>query len=137
MIGFLANSEDREYSHVLASCVLEHLPKRDGEMLLSEMKRVCAVSAVVFTPNGFVPQPPDSDNPANEHLSGWTPKELQCCGFVPVAGINGLKYLRSSFAIPTIKPLWLGELVSRATGRLAYRFPRIAFQVICVYKVPC
>lgn len=137
MISFLVNSKPREYSHVLASCVLEHLPKSEGYTLLSEMKRVCAVSAVVFTPNGFVPQPPDSDNPANEHLSGWTPKELIRFGFVPMAGINGLRYLRSSFAIPTVKPLWLGELISKFTGRIASRFPRIAYQILYVYEVPC
>jgi ubiquinone/menaquinone biosynthesis C-methylase UbiE len=70
IIEHLVSLPNASVDVVLASCVIEHLPKQKGLHLLQEMKRVARSKAIIFTPNGFVPQPPDPDNPANEHISG-------------------------------------------------------------------
>jgi ubiquinone/menaquinone biosynthesis C-methylase UbiE len=134
ILEFLTNCPDSSVDTVLASCVIEHMPIEIGLRLLEEMKRVCRISAVIFTPNGFVAQPPDVDNAANEHVSGWSPKVLSTNGFLIDSGLYGFKKLRSSFGLPTIKPMMLGDLVAKSTSRLAFRFPSLAYQVVAVYK---
>lgn len=134
VVAFLKSRPDSSVDTVLASCVIEHMPKEIGLQLLDEMKRVCRVSAIVFTPNGFVPQPPDRDNPANEHVSGWSPAELIANQFEIDSGLYGFRKLRTSFGLPSIKPMMLGDLVAKLTSRIAFRFPATAYQVVAVYK---
>ena len=133
-IDFLGQCSDSSVDTVLASCVIEHLPQNLGLRLLGEMKRVCRVSAIIFTPNGFVAQPPDKDNAANEHLSGWSPGDLSANEFEIDSGLYGFKKLRTSFGLPSIKPMILGDLVAKLTSRLAFRFPSTAYQLVAVYK---
>lgn len=133
ILSNLGNAQTSSIDTVLASCVLEHLPKSDGYLLLSEMKRVCKRRAIIFTPNGFVPQPPDIDNPANEHKSGWSVEDLRSFDFRAISGLYGHKRLRGSFGLPVIRPMLIGDLLAKTTSRLAYRFPRFSYQIIAVY----
>lgn len=133
IITWLKSQADSSIDTVLASCVLEHLTKQDGEILLEEMKRVCSRRAVIFTPNGFVPQPPDPDNPANEHLSGWSVLKLKAHGFDTKFGINGVRGLRTAFALPRIRPYLLGDLIAKSTSRFAAHVPLLAYQVLAVH----
>lgn len=134
VISFLQKCPDSCVDSVLASCVIEHMPKEVGFRLIEEMKRVCRVSAIVFTPNGYVPQPPDRDNPANEHVSGWSPNDFIANQFEIDCGLYGFKKLRTSFGLPSIRPVIVGDLIAKLTSRAAFRFPSSAFQIIAVYK---
>jgi hypothetical protein len=113
--------------------VIEHLDKPLGILLAEEMKRVCSRQAIIFTPNGYVPQPGSEDNPANAHRSGWTVKELTDLGFSVPVGLYGLRGLRSSFGLPTLKPQMLGDLIAKSTSRFVFRRPKLAYQIVGVY----
>lgn len=133
IIEWLQNSPPSSVDTVLASCVIEHLEKPIGLLLAQEMKRVCARQAIVITPNGYVPQPGSDDNPANAHQSGWSVRELDDLGFTVSIGLDGLRGLRTSFGLPTIKPQMLGDLISKSTSRFVFRRPRFAYQIVGVY----
>ena len=133
IIEWLRAQPSSSIDTVLASCVIEHLEKEDGLELVGQMKRVCSNRAIIFTPNGFVPQPGSADNPANAHLSGWRVGELEKLGFEVSVGLYGLRKLRTSFGLPTIRPLMLGDLIAKATSRFVFRHPTFAYQIIGVY----
>ncbi len=133
VLKWLERAEDGSVDTVLASCVIEHMPVEIGRRLLFEMKRVCRRQAIIFTPNGFVPQPADDDNPANAHVSGWSVRDLRSAGFEVRFGLNGLRGLRTSFANPTIKPRVLGDFLAKLTARPVSRLPRLAYQLLAVY----
>jgi len=128
----LAKCADKSYEYVLASCVIEHLEKMDGLLLLAEMERIASKGVIVFTPNGFVPQPPDPDNPANEHKSGWTVTTFRKRGYMVENGLYGLKWLRTSFGEPKIRPKILGDLVAKSTARLVWLVPSMAYQIVAI-----
>lgn len=134
IITWLQNSPSTSVDTILASCVIEHLDKPLGLLLAEEMKRVCARQAIIFTPNGYVPQPGSPDNPANAHRSGWSVKELTDIGFSVSVGLYGLRGLRTSFGLPTLRPRMFGDLVAKSTSRFVYRRPRIAYQIVGVYR---
>ena len=133
ILDFLTSCPENSVDTVLASCVIEHMPKEVGNLLLTEMKRVCRVQAIVFTPNGFVPQPADPDNPANEHISGWSLADLSRHGFLIDSGLYGHRKLRTSFGLPSLRPIMLGDLIAKITSRLAFRFPSMAYQFVAVH----
>lgn len=77
--------------------VIEHFSKSDGYKLLYEMNRISKEGSSVFTPNGFVWQPPSVNNPFNAHLSGWKPSELARIGWNRTYSAGGVKFLRGPY----------------------------------------
>lgn len=77
--------------------VIEHFSKSEGYKLLYEMNRISREGSSVFTPNGFVWQPPSPNNPFNAHLSGWTPSELAKLGWNRTYSAGGVKFLRGPY----------------------------------------
>ena len=134
VMAWLNECADSSIDTLLASCVIEHLPAEVSARLLTEMKRVCRTRAIVFTPNGFVPQPPDIDNPANEHISGWTTRDLKEHGFEVFCGLYGLKWLRGSFGLPRLRPQMFGDFIAKSTSRIGWRIPSLAYQIVCIYE---
>jgi SAM-dependent methyltransferase len=134
IISWLQSQPSASVDTLLASCVIEHLEKSTGQLLAEEMKRVCSRQAIIFTPNGFVPQPASPDNPSNAHRSGWSVTELNHLDFKVDIGLYGLRGLRTSFGLPTIKPAMLGDTIAKGTSRLVYTRPRIAYQIVGVHK---
>lgn len=122
------------FEAVLALDVLEHLKKADGYRLIENMEKIARYAIVVFTPNGFVHQLEYDRNPYQIHLSGWTAIELRRIGF-QVNGINGLKFLRKEKAELRFRPKILFSLFSDISQKLAYHFPNLAFQLLCVKKL--
>jgi ubiquinone/menaquinone biosynthesis C-methylase UbiE len=79
-IKFKQNSFDV----VLASQVIEHLSKKDGLKLLSQMSKIAKDKVVVATPNGYVPFEPFEEkdgNPLQIHKSGWEIAEFESLGY--------------------------------------------------------
>jgi 2-polyprenyl-3-methyl-5-hydroxy-6-metoxy-1,4-benzoquinol methylase len=122
------------FETVLAVEVLEHLKKADGYRFLKTMKTLAEHAILIVTPNGFLSQEEYDKNPYQEHLSGWTSTELRMLGF-HVNGINGLKFLREEKADFRFKPKVLFSHLSNMSQKLAYHFPSLAFQLICVKKL--
>ena len=134
IIDWLQSQQTSSIDTILASCVIEHLDKKDGFELIYEMKRVCSNRAIIFTPIGFVPQPGSTDNPANAHLSGWGVDELEQSGFGVDVGLYGFRKLRTSFGLPSIKPPLFGDLVAKLTSRFVFHRPKLAYQIVGVHQ---
>ena len=131
---YLLEQKNGSFDSVIACDLIEHLPKADGARLLNEIRRVSSNLSIVTTPNGFVKQMQSDDNSANEHLSGWAPREMLEFGFELHSGHFGLKWLRSGYGLPTLKPNLVGEFISSLTARFAFKNPKVAFQLVFVSK---
>ncbi len=89
--------ETNSFDCVLASDLIEHLTKEDGLKLLTQMETISKGKVIVYTPNGFLPQGVEYDNPMPRHISGWTVKEMRERGD-NVTGIEGVKRCRGEIA---------------------------------------
>ncbi|MBT8171915.1 class I SAM-dependent methyltransferase [Candidatus Bathyarchaeota archaeon] len=92
---------DNEFS--VATCIetIEHLPKRDGELLLEELHRI-AKMVIVSTPSSYFKQPKNhiNHNPYQTHVSKWTVKDFKDRGYI-VKGVGNLAVY--NLIIPTRK----------------------------------
>lgn len=91
---------DGSFDVVTAIDLIEHLSIAEGYKLLYEMERVARKSVLIYTPNGFVWQPPSTNNELNAHISGWTANELRRFGFTKIHGHVGLKLAVGPYAEP-------------------------------------
>jgi 2-polyprenyl-3-methyl-5-hydroxy-6-metoxy-1,4-benzoquinol methylase len=66
---------------VIASEIIEHLLKADGELFLSSLKQLATEKVIVTTPNGFTSQEPLRGIESERHLSGWSTTDLKKLGF--------------------------------------------------------
>lgn len=115
---------------------LEHLTTADGLRLLDFLENSNATLLVIETPNGFVHQLPTSENPFQQHISGWTVRDFKRLGF-KVRGTSGLKILHNNFDKGSYKFQIRGmKLLDVILSRILFvqYFPRIAFNIIA-YKI--
>jgi SAM-dependent methyltransferase len=61
--------------------VIEHLPPKLSVEMIREFDRIATQAIVLFTPMGFMEQPPLPGNPFMEHKSGWQPEDLEALGY--------------------------------------------------------
>ena len=122
---------EASFDCVVALDVVEHLVKPEGLKLLAAMERIAAKRVIVFTPNGFLPQPPAENNPHQEHISGWTVNEFRELGY-RVVGVNGWKPLRGPYAKVRWFPAPFWRRVSNVTQGLVENRPERAFQLLCI-----
>lgn len=119
---------------VVALDVIEHLERERALDLIAALERVARRRVVIFTPNGYVPQPATPENPHQEHRSGFGAADMRALGY-RVRGINGLGCLCGPFAESRWAPGALWRRVSDLTAPLVYRVPRLAFALLCVKDV--
>lgn len=119
---------------VLASDVIEHLTKIEGEKLLIDMESIASKKVVIFTPNGFLHQGEFDNNPQQVHKSGWTVQDFKMHGY-KVLGINGWKPLHKEFAIPKFKPHRLCQFISDLSQFIVKNHPELAFQLLAVKEI--
>ena len=124
----------KSFDIVLLSDVIEHLKKEDGTRLVHAAEKIAKKRVIIFTPNGYLRQTPDDDNPHQTHLSGWLPAEMERLGY-RITGINGLKFLRTEHARIAWKPRFFWGKVSLLSQWIAKPFPELAFQILCVKDV--
>lgn len=135
LLTFLRAQSTDSFDVVLAISVIEHLPKEAGVEMATEMQRVAKHVAIIYTPNGFVPQPPTLDNPHQEHLSGWKSKDLESLGYQFAGGFNGLKYLRTTHGRARLKPEPFGVLLVLFSALLTRKSKRLAFEILHFAKI--
>ncbi|MDB6130605.1 MAG: Methyltransferase type 11 [Verrucomicrobiales bacterium] len=99
------------FDYAIASDVIEHLPKEDGLLLISQMEKVTTKGIIIFTPNGYLPQNNKERGDLQEHLSGWYVPEMQKMGF-QVVGMFGPKGLRGEYHRLKYPPKVLSGLLS-------------------------
>ena len=124
----------KSFSAVVALDFLEHLKKADGYCGIRNMESLATDSILIVTPNGFLSQSELGGNVFQVHLSGWTVEELKKLGF-KVYGLNGLKFLRKEEAEIRFKPQVIFSEISIVSQKLAYYFPKSAFQLLGVKKM--
>jgi len=76
---------------ILASEVIEHLPKSDGLLLLVQMQKIAREKIIITTPNGFLPT--KHKLLLESHKSGWYVKDFRSLGY-KVRGI-GFRFITS------------------------------------------
>lgn len=124
---------ERSFDCVASIDVIEHLTPEEGLRFLRTLERIARKRVVIFTPNGFLPQPATADNAHQEHISGWSAAQMQSLGY-RVFGINGWRPLRGLYAKPRW-PQWLTRRAALATERWFETRPHGAFQILCVKNV--
>lgn len=126
----------KSFDAVMAIGVIEHLEKNKGAILIKKMKKWARKKVLLFTPNGYVFQNEYDKNPFQIHKSGWTIKELNAFGF-DVYGMSGLSFLRGQKADVRFRPKILWEIISELTQKITYRYPSIAFELLCIKTLTC
>ena len=120
--------ESRSFDLVLAMDVIEHLAEADGYLLLYEMTRLSQDKISIYTPNGFLWQPPSKNNSFNAHVSGWSVKRLKRFGFSEFRGHVGLRKFWGPYSIPKYSYESKKFIVASVIGHgLISLFPSLAF----------
>jgi len=104
---------------ILASEVIEHLPREREVKFLKEIEDICRKRIIITTPNGFLKQAEEliENSPLQKHKSGWSVKDFKRHGY----RVHGLG-LRAPILILMPNPI-------------AYRFPRVARLLVAVKDV--
>ncbi len=131
VLDIVKNFEPHSFDCVLASDVIEHLSKEDGNRLIDMMEKIARHKVIIFTPNGFLPQGEYDDNPWQVHKSGWTIDEMEQRGYT-VIGIGGWKPLRGEGAAFKFWPKYFWWVISDISQLFLRNKPRRAFQLLCV-----
>jgi SAM-dependent methyltransferase len=118
---------------VVALDVIEHFGKADGLRLLRAMERTARRRVIVYTPNGFVPQAA-SDNPWQQHLSGWTIGDFVARGYT-VSGAYGWKRLRGEESRLLWRPRWFWEFISCFSQGVVSFNPGLGFGLCAVKEL--
>ena len=135
----LSSIPDDSFDVVLAFDVIEHLEKSNGYLLLYEMDRVGRDCQIIFTPTGFLWQPPSRNNPHNAHISGWFPRELRLLGWKRQTGLMGFKWLMAPYGAQRFSSRSkiasvLLDLGMRLSQVFARPFPSLAHSFFAVKK---
>lgn len=125
--------------------VLEHLPQKDGELLLDKAETWAKKKVIISSPNGFFSQHSMNENQYFKHISGWEVEKMTQRGY-NAHGLAGLKSLRKGNEseeeadgglLSTIrfrpKLFWL--LISELIQIVIYYFPKAAFEVFYVKRL--
>lgn len=73
--------QDNFFDIVIASEIIEHLPKKDGYRLMDEIERVSRKLVIITTPIGFMKQKATEGNIHQEHQSGWHSTDFKNRGY--------------------------------------------------------
>jgi len=125
--------EANSYDVVVAFDLIEHLDKNQGEQLIQLMKNVARKRIIIYTPNGFLPQPAYDNNLFQEHISGWSYNEMRNKGF-KIFGINGLKQLSGMYSLPIIRPIVLGIFIRNISWLILklLKLEKYSFAIMCI-----
>lgn len=133
-LAFLARQRPAAFDTIIATELIEHLPKQGGERLLDELVRVAARVAILSTPNWEYLRPGAATmtgyNEHEAHVSSWTPGEFRRRGFTvrgvghkagmsPVRGVNRL--LRTFPTVDLMLGAWAVQHPALALHLVAYR----------------
>ncbi len=120
--------EDNSFDLVIAFDLIEHLSRSDGYQLVYEMERISKNAIGIFTPNGFVYQPPAPNNPFNAHIAGWVPKDFEDLLFQHQFGHVGFKRFFGPYAARKASSFVPGILLT-LMDLVAANFPKKCFSL--------
>lgn len=137
------NLRSGSFDAVVLIEVLEHLDKKDGELLLQKMEAWGREKIIISCPNGYLPQASMSQNPFQVHRSGWSVDEMKRRGY-KAYGMSGLRSLRKEntslkmedtkaiYSTIKFRPKIFWLIISELTQAIAYYFPELSFEVFYV-----
>ncbi len=95
----------RSFDVVLASHVIEHMSRPEGEAFIADLERIARYQVILVTPNGYVDHDLEDDNPLQAHLSGWQAADFEQRGYRVKR--QGLRYLYGNHGlVHTLPPGW-------------------------------
>lgn len=136
----------KSFDAVILIEVLEHLPKKEGVILLKKIESWAKKKIIITSPNGYFEQPIVDNNPQQKHLSGWAIDEMMRMGY-KAYGLAGMKILRKSSVslkdankkslLSSIKfsPKIVFFVLSALSQPFVYFFPKYAFEVFYVKRL--
>lgn len=127
-----AFTPDESYDAITALDFIEHLDKTEGLQLLDRLETLTTSQVIIVTPNGFVPQAAQPDNPFQEHKSGWTTEEFQARGY-RVYGMFGPKSWREGTAVLKYRPKIVWGIFGLLVSPFYFFLPRHSFSLLAVY----
>lgn len=124
---------------VLASHVLEHLPKQDAWKLVNKMEKIAKREVIIATPIGKIYQPMFDENILQEHKSYFYPKEFEKRGYKIVKyGVRWLLDEHSEGLVYKITNPILRKilyLINFLIAPIYYLFPSICDYSFVAYKI--
>jgi len=133
-----------EFDAVLLIDVIEHMSKEEALDVLALAEKWARKRVIINSPNGFVPQSALDGNPLQEHLSGWSFKEMRERGFMS-RGLAGPKVLRQEVDAQTMgtsllasirfRPRFFWFAIAVLFQPIVYRIPRFAFSLMSVKEL--
>lgn len=121
----------KSYDAVVLLDLIEHFEKPVGLEFLKRLEGIATQKVLLFTPNGFLPQPAYEDNPWQLHRSGWEAPELRGLGY-RVEGVLGWKPLRGELNRPRFHPWPFWERVANATRLVTAGRPELDAALLAV-----
>jgi len=112
--------KDGEFDVVTAIEVIEHLPKKSGEKLLTEMERIACKRVIVSTPNVFFQQKNYDKNEYQIHKSLWTWRDFVSRGYKT--------YGVGKFILLGRRIRWLSFYLANIT----WKFPQFSSLILCI-----
>jgi SAM-dependent methyltransferase len=139
------NFKPTSFDAVILIEVIEHLPKKEGILLLEKVETWARKKVIVSSPNNYFAQPDINGNPYFRHISGWTIEKMRARGY-KAHGMAGLKFLRKEsmekkrddndvFSTIKFRPRVFWLIVSELIQVIVYYFPNMAFEVFYVKQI--
>lgn len=124
----------KSYDAVIALDVIEHVTRKEGLKLISDMEAIARKRIVVMTPNGFYRQEDIGGNNLQVHQSGWSVKDFKKLHF-RTFGIRGPKWLRHEHATLRFKPWFFWGLIAFVSEPMLMIFSALSYQIFAVKNV--
>lgn len=128
-------SPKNRYDTVTALDFIEHFEKMDGLNVLEKLESIASDRVIIVTPNGFVPQKAEPNNPFQEHKSGWSVEEFTKRGY-RVYGLFGPRWMREGTAMLKYRPKILWGMLALLSYPVYYFLPHRSFSLLAVYTKP-
>lgn len=73
---------DKSFDTVICLQVIEHMPKKQGELLLKKLEQIARCQVIIATPLGYFDHPEMDKNHLQRHLSGWEDSDFLSKGYI-------------------------------------------------------
>lgn len=108
----LPRLRESAFGAVLCLDHVEHLIKQEAAEAIGEMQRISAYNALIFTPQGLMPQDTDGYGMGGDvwqtHRSAWSAEDLKALGFAKVEVWPDFHRVQDENGIRFVPVLWAG-----------------------------
>lgn len=130
------NFKNRSYDTVIASHVLEHLPKDDALNLLQKIEKIASRQIIIACPIGQMYHPETDGNKLQLHLSAFEPEEFEKRGYKIIR--YGFRWLLGEGGImESFSNIFITEIcftIHLLFTPIFYIFPNIGSYTFVAYK---